>query len=592
MGSALETALEHHRAGRLREAIAGYREILASSPDDKHALLSLALAYRGAGQFDDAVIALRRLIALAPNDAEAFNQLGINLSQLGKEEESILAFRQAVLLRPGHAETYSNFSLALRLSGRTAGAIASARRSIELDGNSHYAHLNLANAFKDAGQLDEAIVSFERALALQPQELVAHSNLLYTLLFRGGTDAKTIRDAHRRWNQQHAARLGQNIEAHQNDRSPGRRLRIGYVSPDLRAHVVGRNLLPLLREDDRSRFEIFCYAAVARPDSLTETLRSHADVWRDIAHLDDEQAAKLVRDDRIDILVDLTLHMAGNRLLLFARKPAPVQVTYLGYCGTTGLGTMDYRLSDVFLDPPDADLTGYTEETIRLPQSYWCYEPRGGAPDASAVPALSAGHVCFGCLNNFCKASPAAQDLWGRLLAAVPGSRLLMHANPGPHLEPVLERLGRAGVAADRIEFVPKQSWTGYVATYQRIDIALDPFPYNGGITTCDALWMGVPVVSLIGDLAVRRAGYSILSNMGLSDLAAASPEEYLRTAADLARDLPRLQSLRGTLRQRMIASPLMDANRFARDVENVYRRMWEAWCAGGASGLAAEDFG
>jgi predicted O-linked N-acetylglucosamine transferase (SPINDLY family) len=271
--------------------------------------------------------------------------------------------------------------------------------------------------------------------------------------------------------------------------------------------------------------------------------------------------------------------MAGNRLVTFAHKPAPVQVTYLGYCGSTGMDTMDYRLSDPYMDPSDSDFSLYSERTIRLPETYWCYSVAGPTPDPSPPPAATAGYVTFGCLNNFAKVSPPALDLWAEILRSVPRSRLIVHSHPGTHLDAVRERFAGKGISPDRLQFPSRQPWAQYVRTYGRIDIALDPFPWGGGITTCEALWMGVPVVSLLGRTAVGRGGASILTNVGVPELVAPAPEQYVQIATDLAKDLPRLAELRRTLRARMQASPLMDAPRFARNVEAAYRQMWRNWC-------------
>jgi protein O-GlcNAc transferase len=277
--------------------------------------------------------------------------------------------------------------------------------------------------------------------------------------------------------------------------------------------------------------------------------------------------------------VDLNAHTSNNRLMVFAWKPAPVQVTYLGYCGTTGIEAMDYRLSDVWIDPPNGDVSCYSEQTVRLPRTYWCYEAAPGMPEVGALPAATAGHVTFGSLNQFRKATAAAQELWAKVLKAVPGSRLLMHSPSGSHRQAALDRFLLGGVAADRVEFVEMLPLTQYEQTYNRIDIGLDPFPYGGGITTCDALWMGVPVVTLRGGTSVGRAGCSILNNVGLPELIAETQQEYVKIATGLAGDLPRLTELRRGLRERMAKSPLRDAKGFARDVEAAYRGMWRRWC-------------
>jgi predicted O-linked N-acetylglucosamine transferase (SPINDLY family) len=300
-------------------------------------------------------------------------------------------------------------------------------------------------------------------------------------------------------------------------------------------------------------------------------LREKADVWRDIAAVNDDAAAELIRADKIDILVDLALHSTGNRLLILARKPAPVQVTYLGYAGTTGLETIDYRLSDPHIDPPDADLTCYAEKTVRLPRTYWCYEPAGLTPDVQPSPCGMSGRVTFGCLCTINKISAPALDAWSEILAAVPQSRLLLQCPENSARQRISAHLAGRGVSPDRLEFLPYQTWDQYARTYHRIDVALDPFPFGGGITTCDSLWMGVPVVSLIGKTAVGRGGKSILSNIGLPELAAATADDYRR----LACDWQTLIELRPSLRRRLLNSPLAQAKRFARDLEAIYRQIW-----------------
>ena len=437
---------------------------------------------------------------------------------------------------------------------------------------------NLGNALTDVGQLDAAIASYQNAMSLNPAAPDFHSNLILTLHYHPAHDARSIAAELENWNRQHAQPRRKFIRRHANDKNPDRLLRIGYLSPDFREHVVAQNLLPLLRHHDRSQFEIACYALLRRPDTMTARVKETAHRWREIAHLSDEQVAEQIRTDQIDILVDLALHSADNRLPIFAHKPAPVQVSYLGYCGSTGIPEMDYRFSDPYLDPPDA--AHYVEKTWRLPRTYWCYQPWSAAAEPAQVPALKSGYITFGCLNNFTKVSPPALELWAKILNQVPQSRLILHAPAGSHRAAVTERFSRFGVAPDRLIFLPKQPWKIYTQTYSQIDIALDPFPYNGGITTCDSLWMGVPVITLSGQTPVGRAGRSILASLGLPELIASTADDYLKIATDLAADLPRLSALRQGMRPRMLASPLMDAPTFARDVEAAYRQIWRTYCA------------
>jgi predicted O-linked N-acetylglucosamine transferase (SPINDLY family) len=397
--------------------------------------------------------------------------------------------------------------------------------------------------------------------------------------FHPGYDAETIAEEHRRWNHQHVEPLRKFIQAHSNDRSPDRRLRIGYISPDFRNHPVGRFLLPLLASRDKTQVEVFGYSDVVFPDEITRRLRSCADNWRSILGISDAGVVDLIRQDKIDILIDLTMHMAKNRLGVFARKPAPVQATYLAYCSTTGLETIDYRLSDPHLDPLGEDESHYSEKTIRLPETYWCYQPIVDSRQVGPLPVLTQDVITFGCLNNFCKISEPALKTWARVLHAIPNSKLLLSARQGSHRQRAQERLERDGVDPGRVQFTDYLPVEKYFDSYRQIDIALDTFPYGGGTTTCDALWMGVPVVSLAGKTAVGRGGLSILSNIGLPELVARSEAEYVRIAADLGKDIGRLSDLRSTLRRRMEHSPLMDAAKFAMGIEAAYRRMWRTWC-------------
>ncbi len=372
-----------------------------------------------------------------------------------------------------------------------------------------------------------------------------------------------------------------------NDRSPERRLRIGYLSPDFRRHVVGWNLLPLFREHDHKDFEIFCYADVLQSDAVTEEFESLSDRWRKVVGLSGEAVAEMIRADRIDILVDVTLHMDRNPLLVFARRPAPVQVSYLASSIAGGLDMIDYRFSDAYLDPVslngEGDFEGQarsvTGPIIRLPHSAWCYQPSGAMPDVAPLPALSKGYVCFGSRNNFAKVSPAVLDLWMNVIERVADSRLFLSASDGACRETVKERFQKRGLSLERLEFAGRVPWEEFLRSYERVDIVLDPFPYSGWITSCDALAMGVPVVSLAWETVMGRGGKSILSNIGLPVLVAESPEGFVSKAVALAHDLPRLSELRSTLRDRMERSPLRDAPGHAREVEAAFRTMWQVWC-------------
>ena len=568
--------------GQLDEALAAYRQAITLLPSYAEAHNNLGNVLRDQGQLDEAMAAYRQAIALKPNYPAPYGNLGNVLKDQGQFDAAIAAFRQAIELKPDSPGAHSNLGNALRAKGNLDEALAAHRQAITCQPDFYAAHVNLGNILKDQGQLDEALAAYRTALELKPDFVAADSNLVYTLHFHPDYDAQGIYQEHRRWNRQHAGALKQFIRPHPNDRQPHRRLRIGYLSPDFRQHPIGRFLLPLLSHHDKDQVEVFAYAQVPVSDVLTTRLRSYTDCWRSITGLSDTQTCELIRQDRIDILVDLTMHMDQNRLLVFAQKPAPVQVTYLAYCSTTGLDTIDYRLSDPYLDPPGMDELVYSEQTIRLPDTYWCYESSLAPAELNPLPAVETrggGKVTYGCLNNFCKVGASTLTTWGRLMRAVPNSQLLLHARQGSHCQRVRDLLEREGIAPARVQFAGMIPIAQYFDLYRRIDIALDTFPYGGGTTTCDALWMGVPVVSLVGQTGVGRGGLSILSNIGLPELAAHTPAQYVQIAAALANDLPRLASLRSSLRPRMLESPLMDGPRFARNVEAAYRTMWRTWC-------------
>ncbi len=523
--------------------------------------------------------AISDALRLKPDYAEPHNNLGNVFKDRGELDEAAACYQRALQLRPGYALAHYNLGLVCQDRGNLDEAVACYRQALRHDPAYAEVHNNLGNALKDQGDLDEAVASFRRAVELKPDVPTAHSNLLYTLLFCPGYDARAIFEEHRLWSRRFAEPLGRVIPPHSNDGSSRRRLRIGYVSPDFCDHAQSFFTVPLLSAHDHENFEIYCYADVARPDEITARLRSLAGVWRNITGFTDEQVSRLVRQDRIDILVNLTMHMAGNRLLVFARKPAPVQVSWLAYPGTTGLSTVDYRLTDPYIDPPGLHDQYYSEESIRLPDAFWCYDPLAGEPAKSALPAVDNGFITFGCLNNFCKVNDSVLKLWAQVLKAVESSRLLLLAPVGSVRPRTWDLLEREGVQRDRVTFVARQPRPRYLELYHRIDIGLDTFPYNGHTTSLDAFWMGVPVVTFVGTTPVARAGLSLLTNLGLPELVAETPDQFVSIAAALAGDVPRLCELRATLRQRLQASPLMDAPRFARMVEAAYCEVWRRWC-------------
>jgi protein O-GlcNAc transferase len=565
--------------GDIEGAIGAFRRALELKPKYAEAHNNLGLALRQRGQLEDAVHAFRCAVHFKPDFSDAHNNLGVALCDRGLIGEAIGSYRRAIQLRPGYPEAHNNLGVALRETGQLEEAMAAYRRAIQLRPDYAEAYNNLGVALRRCGQLDEAIVAFRNALQFRPDHPGIHSNLVFELQFHPGSDASTISDEQQRWNLRFGDPVKPLIQPHTNDRSPNRRLRVGYVSPDFRDHAVGRFALPLLERHDAGQFDVFCYSELARPDWMTDRFRALAGGWRDTVRVPDARLAEMIREDGVDILVDLAMHTEGNRLSVFAREPAPVQVTWLAYPGGTGLHSIGFRFTDAFMDPPGTAQTR-SENPLRLPNCWCCYDPVDETPEVNDLPALSAEAVTFGSLNNYAKVNNGALALWARVLEAVERSRLLMLCPEGSARQRVLAFFGDRGIATNRLELVGQSQRSDYLKLYQRIDLALDPFPHNGMTTTCDALWMGVPVLTLPGEMPSSRAGLSLLSNVGLPELAAPSQEDYVQKAVELAANLPRLAELRSTLRSRMLASPLTDAPRFAGDVEAAYRTIWRAWCS------------
>jgi predicted O-linked N-acetylglucosamine transferase (SPINDLY family) len=608
-----------HEKGAVAEAIAAYRQALTLRPEMAEAHHNLGAGLRQTGQPDEAASALRRAIALRPENRDAQAMLGAVLTDLERHDQAIAAlnkalemgvrtpqvynnlglsqrgkgdlpaaaaaFEKAIQLGPEMMEPYNNLGITLYAMGRLDDSIAALRKAISTR-DEPYIHSNLGNSLRDAGELDEAIAAYRRATTAQ--DFIAYGNLLVALYFHPDYDSQRLYDEHATWARRYVQQLGPPRSEHENDRNPDRRLRIGYFSHRLGNRPIGRLFLPMLTDRDRGNFEIYCYCDDASDDHITRQLRTHVDTWRNTGALSDEAVADLVRRDKVDILVDLTMHMRGSRLLAFARKPAPVQMTYLAYAGTTGVRAIDYRLTDSLLDPPDRDDLVYFERSVRLPRTYWCIAEPPEAPAVPQFPTGPSGPITFGCLNSYFKVTPAALSTWSGILREVPNSRIVIHAGEGSHREKANGIFAAAGVDPHRVRFVGAVPLEAYFRQYRQIDICLDPFPYPGGTTTLDALWMGVPTVTLAGQTAHSRGGLSILTNVGLEDLVATSVGQYARIAVKLAADLPRLAELRATLRERMRSSPLMNGPQFARDVEAGYRQMWRAWC-NGTGGLTTE---
>jgi len=570
-----------HRLERDEEAVLSLRRALELEPQSPAALKNLGLVLRAQGRAAEAVKAYRAALDLSPEDPALLTNLGNALRDLSRNEEALACFQDAVAVAPNYADAYYNWGSLLLRAERFQEAADKFRSALGIDPNLAEAENGLASALRDMGHVDAAIEAARRAMLLSPGDQDAHSQLLFTLLHAPEIPLQQVFEEHRDWARRHAAGLRSASETHPNSREPGRRLRIGYVSGDFRHHSVAQFLEPVLARHDRSAFDIFCYNNLSHADEATERLRRNSACWREVAPLDDESVAELVRSDRIDILVDLSGHTRFNRLLVFARKPAPVQATWLGYMNTTGLDAIDYRITDARASPEGPLDRLHSERLMRLPDSQWCYQPPPDCPEVAIPPAVRGGKpVTFGAFSSLAKIGPRVIALWCELLRRLPDARLLI---VGLGLESMRDeyrsRFAARGIAPGRIELRAFQSFSDYLAMHADTDVILDTFPYTGGTTTCHALWMGVPIVSLAGDSAPSRGGASLLGTIGLEELVADAPEEYLDKACSLAGDLGRLSTLRQGMRARMSASPLMDPARFTRHLEQAYRSMWRRWC-------------
>ena len=521
--------------------------------------------------------------ALASNSrqAPAWSLLARIALDEKQTERALECYAHILAIHPDEPDYLVDAAEINRRAGHLARALELSERALSLRPQDGRAWQVRGSTLEELDRLDEALDCLRHELELKPDNIDGHSNLLFLLSRADLLPPQEVAAEYRRWGELYADPLSAAAQPHANAPDPDRPLRIGYVSADFRRHAMAYFVEPFLARHHRGAWGVYCYSNCARPDDVTRHLRELAHEWRDIAALSDEAAARMIREDGIDILVDLSGHTGGNRLLLFARRPAPIQMTWLGYLGGTGMAAMDYRISDRYADPEDEADDQYREQLLRLPHSKWCYLPPAGMPACNALPAQSRGYVTFGSFSNFPRISNETLRTWAQLLGRLPGARLRMIGAPGGEsLDRMLEIFDAAGVYADRLDLVGRLPLDACLQQYLEIDIALDPFPCNGGTTTCESLWMGVPVVSRSGRSGASRSGISLLANAGLAHLVARSREEYVDIALGLATDLPALAQLRATLRERLRASPLLDAAGFTRDLEALYRDAWRSWCA------------
>jgi predicted O-linked N-acetylglucosamine transferase (SPINDLY family) len=603
ISEALAIALKHHQAGRFAVAEQIYRQILQAEPQHAGALHLLGVMahqagqhaaaadfigravaidssvplyfnnlgeiYRILGRVEEAVTCCRRALQMQPDYVEAHYNLGVALQYQGKYREASACYRRALELHPEYADASNNLGVILLGHGRLAEAWQCCRQAIQHKPDCADAYNNLGHVLQNQGRLDEAIAGYRKALELRPDYSIAHSNILLWEQYRPEVTPARLAAVHAEWDRQYAAPLRSAWRPHVDRPDPQRPLRLGFVSSDFYCHPVGFFLVRILESLRAERCTIVCYSNGVRRDELTARFQAAAHTWREIHGLSDESLAQNVRDDGIDVLFDLAGHTADNRLLAFARKPAPMQITWLGYEGTTGLAAMDAILADGYEIPPREE-EYYRERVLRMPDGYVCYDPPADAPPIAPLPAIERGYVTFASFNNPAKISPTVIEVWARILRRLPAARLVLQYR-GMNETPVAGRfaamLAAQGVDGSRVDYRGWSSRAESLAQYQGVDLALDPFPFSGSATTCDALWMGVPVVTCPGETFASRHSLSHLSNVGLRETIAGDREEYVEIAAALAADLPRLAAIRAQLRPQMAASPLCDGRRFARNL-------------------------
>jgi len=576
--------LVYRATGDIAAAIEAYRQALRCQPDDPDALNNLGNVLRQEGRLAEAISCLRKAVAARPGAAAFCFNLGAALSDADQYTEAEACYLQGLQIEPGNASAHNDLGKVYRLAGALGKARQCFEKAIELDPGFARAYSNLAGILKLHGDPVGAVAAYRKALDCDPHYASAFSNMLFAMQYSDRHDTRELFATHLEFARRFEQPLKSRWEPHGNDADPHRRLRVGYVSADFNQHAVAHFLLPTIERHDKAGFEIYCYYNGTRKDAFTERFQAAADAWIPCGTLDDDTLAARIRADRIDILVDMSGHTAGNRLLVFARKPAPLQVTWLGYFGTSGLEAMDFRLTDEDMDPPGKAEAIHSERLIRLPH-FSPFQPVAGSPDVNGLPALESGKLTLASLNNLAKLSKRTIALWARILARLPDATLML-CNLGDEetRRIVLDMFAAEGVEPSRLDLQPWMPMLDYLALHHRIDLALDPFPYNGGTITNHSLWMGVPVVTLEGDRPVGRIGASIMRRAGLPQFVCGTEEEYLARVVELAADLPALSSIRAGLRTRLQEQGSASADSLTGALESALRNIWSEWCAGRAT--------
>lgn len=568
---------------RLAEAEACFRKALDCNPEFAEACNNLGNVLASKTSFDDAWTYYFRAIRIRPDYAEAYNNLGNLCHQQEHWDQAQDYYSRALQLDPGHYKALNNMGSTLQRKGMISEAIRCFNQALSIQPDFAETHANLANALVEAGQIESALHHYLKAIRMVPDNSAFNSNLLLAMQY--STDiglSEMFVSATRFWNRRTQSMMKRNL--HFEQPKGDKRIRVGFVSPDFRRHSVSFSFMPFLKALDRTRIRVHCYGEIKRSDDVTRQIEGLVDHFYYTNGLSDRSVADSILSDGIDILVDLAGHTGGNRLPVFALKPAPIQITWLGYPATTGLSQVDYRITDAVADPPGLTERFHSERLIRLPEGFLCYDPLDPAPAVGQLPCLNSDRITFGSFNNLPKINPGVIHLWSRMLQSVRGSQLVLKSRQLVDRSvcmQVMEQFNQQGIESERIQMFGRTASTAeHLALYNRIDIAVDTFPYNGTTTTCEALWMGVPVISLCGDRHAARVGASILTCIGLPELIARNPEAFVNIGIDLAADTRRLLHMRTTLRKRLQNSLLCNAGRFAENMLTVFQSLVQSLSA------------
>lgn len=568
------------KRGQLAEAAAALGQAVALKPDFAEAYNMLGMAFINLEKPEEAIKAFSKLLTIKPDHAEAHYKIGKIFEERGKLKEAVYALEKAIKIKPDYVEAYNSLGNAYFKENRYEDALNAIYRALEINPRHANAYNNLGFILLGLGRIDESIDARKKAVAYNPRSAKFHASLVFALNYQPGITQEEQFKESLRWAEKNAKTYPMVDAVFQNPAKGDRKLKIGYVSADFREHAMAFFIEPLLKSHNRKKFEVYLFSNSLKVDEVTERMKLLADHYYDIAGKKDGEVVEQIRQAEIDILVDLSGHTAENRIEVFAQKAAPVQVSWLGYANTTGLSEIDYLLCDSIVIPEGQEQY-YSETLVRLPQTFCCFQPLIEAPDIGDVPARKSGQVTFGCLNNLIKINDEVIGLWAQVLQAVPDSRLLMMGKAAFAEEFVRKRylklFNESGIDGSRIEMMPYLPLEDFLAECNNIDIALDPFPFNGNTISCHTMWMGVPVITLPGDRYASRMGASVMNNLGLTDLVAVDKKHYVQIAQTLAENIDYLALLRKELRERMLSSPICDAQSFAQNVEAAYQQMWGA---------------